>query len=492
MVPYIAVAAALLLVVVFAIKNHGKGKLPPSPPSLPFVGHLHFVGQLPHRSLDDLHRRYGSDGGLMFIRLGPTGALVVSSAAAAADLFKHHDLAFASRPPNCTAERLFYGDRNISFAPYGDGWRRAKKLAVVHLLSTRRAASSAPARAAEAADLVARARRAAEAGQAVPLRPLLYGYTNGVITRVAAGGSGETAERWRKMMADTTELLVGFQWVDRLPAAVGWAVRRVTGLDKKLDDMAEESDRLLTEIVTAHDDEKADGDEDDFVDVLLRLRRQDAGGLELTEDHIKAIIKDVMAAATDTSFVTLEWIMAELMRNTRVMAKLQDEIRQVTGAKPTVTEDLSKMDYLKAVVKEVLRLHPPAPLLVPHLSTAPATVQGYDIPARTIAFVNVWAIGRDPAAWEAPAEFRPERFVGTAVDFRGNDHKLIPFGAGRRMCPGISLALLGLEMAVASLLYHFDWELPDGVDAPALDIAEAPGLTTPPMEPLWLIPKIKN
>ncbi|KAG8050468.1 hypothetical protein GUJ93_ZPchr0009g2222 [Zizania palustris] len=143
----------------------------------------------------------GSDGGLMFLRLGPTGALVVSSAAAAADLFKHHDLAFASRPPNCTAERLFYGDRNISFAPYGDGWRRAKKLAVVHLLSTRRAASSAPARAAEAAGLVARARRAAEAGQAVPLRPLLYGYTNGVITRVAASGSGETAERWRTRLS---------------------------------------------------------------------------------------------------------------------------------------------------------------------------------------------------------------------------------------------------------------------------------------------------
>nr|BAD33773.1 putative Cytochrome P450 [Oryza sativa Japonica Group] len=478
---YVVVAAALLVfvvVVVAAIKNLGKGKLPPSPPSLPFVGHLHLVGELPHRSLDALHRRYGSDGGLMFLRLGRAGALVVSTAAAAADLYRGHDLAFASRPPSHSAERLFYGGRNISWP-----WRTSSPLA-------------APARAAEAAALVARARRAAEAARAVQLRELLYAYTNGVITRVAAGGSGATAERFRKMMADTSELLAGFQWVDRLPEAAGWAARKLTGLNKKLDDMADESDRFLGEILAAHDDEKAEGEEEDFVDVLLRLRRQGAaaaGGLELAEDNVKAIIKDIMGAATDTSFVTLEWIMTELIRNTQVMSKLQNEIIQVTGSKPTVTEeDLTKLDYLKAVIKEVLRLHPPAPLLIPHHSTMPTTIQGYHIPAKTIAFINVWAIGRDPAAWDTPDEFRPERFMGSAVDFRGNDYKFIPFGAGRRLCPGIILALPGLEMVIASLLYHFDWELPDGMDVQDLDMAEAPGLTTPPMNPVWLIPRCRT
>ncbi|KAF0924382.1 hypothetical protein E2562_010057 [Oryza meyeriana var. granulata] len=289
---YVAFPAALLLVVVFAINNHRRGKLPPSPPSLPFVGHLQLVGELPHRSLDALYRRYGSEGGLLFLRLGRAGALVVSTATAAADLYKNHDLAFASRPPSYSAEKLFYGERNMSFAPNGDGWRRTKKLAVAHLLSPRRAASFAPARAAEAAALVARARRAAEAGQAVQLRELMYVYTNGVITRVAAGGSGATAERFRKMMADTSELLAGFQWVDLLPEAARWVARKLTGLNKKLDDMAEESDRFLSEIMAAHDEEKAEGEEEDFVDVLLRLRRQGAAaGLELAEDNIKAIIK---------------------------------------------------------------------------------------------------------------------------------------------------------------------------------------------------------
>lgn len=291
MSPYIAIVAALLVAVVFAIiKNHGSGKLPPSPPSLPFIGHLHLTGRLPHRSLDALHRRYGS---LLFLRLGRAGALVVSTAEAAADMFKNHDHAFASRPPSAAAEKLFYGARNISFAPYGDGWRRAKKLAVVHLLSPRRAASFAPARAAEAAALVARVRPAAATGQAVLLRELLYSYTNAVVTRVAAGSGsgGATAERFRKMMADTSVLIAGFQGVDLLPAAVGWVVRRVTGLDRKLDDMAEESDRFLSEIVEGHTEEKAEGEEEDFVDVLLRLRKEGTSGLDLTEDHIKAIVK---------------------------------------------------------------------------------------------------------------------------------------------------------------------------------------------------------
>uniref|UniRef100_A0A0D9XFY1 Cytochrome P450 n=1 Tax=Leersia perrieri TaxID=77586 RepID=A0A0D9XFY1_9ORYZ len=269
---YVALAAALLVaVVVFAaIKSHGKGKLPPSPPSLPFIGHLHLIGDLPHRSLDALHRRYGGGGGgLMSLRLGGAGVL------------------------------------------------------------------------------------------AVQLRELLYAYANGVITRVAAGGGGATAERFRRMVVDTSELLAGFQWVDRLPAAAAWAARMVTGLDKKLDDMAEDSDRFLSEIMAAHDEEKEEGEEEDFVDVLLRLRREGAAaggvGVELAEDDIKGIIKDIMGAATDTSFVTLEWIMTELIRNKRAMTKLQNKIRQVTGCKPTVTEDdLTKMDCLDAVMKETL------------------------------------------------------------------------------------------------------------------------------------------
>jgi cytochrome P450 len=201
----------------------------------------------------------------------------------------------------------------------------------------------------------------------------------------------------------------------------------------------------------------------------------------------------MIAAATETSSQTLEWTMAELIANPRVMSKLQGEIARVVSAdQTTIAEpDLNKMEYLRAVFKEVLRLHPPAPLLVPHESTTPAVVQGYEIPAKTALFVNVWAIGRDPAVWDAPDEFRPERFVGgsPSVDFRGTDYQFIPFGAGRRICPGINFALPVLELALVSLLHHFEWELPAGMRLEDLDMGEAPGLTTPRRIPLVLVPK---
>ncbi|PAN13493.1 hypothetical protein PAHAL_2G342000 [Panicum hallii] len=499
MSPYVlAAAAAVLIVFLYVVKNRRRGKLPPSPPSLPLIGHLHLIGHLAHRSLHDLQLRYGGSGGLLFLQLGRRRTLVVSTAAAAADLFRNHDLAFASRPRSVAAEKLTYGCSNVSFAPYGENWRRGKKIAVVHLLSPRRVESFAPVRAAEVAALVSRTRRAAEAGEAVELRELLYGYTNAVITRAATGAAGATAEKMKQLMGNSEALMAGFQPEDVLPDTPARFVRWATGLDRKIDDMAEAWDRFLSEIVAAHKEKGTDGageEDEDFLDVLLRLREEGADGLELTDDRIKSIIEDIIAAATETSSQTLEWAMAELVANPRVMAKLQDEIARVaTADQPAVAQpDLNKMEYLKAVLKEVLRLHAPAPLLVPHESTTPAVVQGYEIPARTALFMNAWAIGRDPAAWDAPEEFRPERFVGggAPVDFRGTDYQLIPFGAGRRICPGINFALPVLELAIASLLRHFDWELPAGMRPEDLDMGEAPGLTTPRRVPLVLVPKSK-
>ncbi|VAI34906.1 unnamed protein product [Triticum turgidum subsp. durum] len=405
MSPY-AVLVAVLLAFCYAVwKARGSSnssKLPPSPPSRPVLGHLHLLGRHPHRSLRELHARYGTDGGLLLLQLGRRRTLVVSTAAAAAGLYKNHDLAFASRVPSAPADKLTYGSTNVSFAPYGDAWRRSKKV-------------------------------------------------------------------------------------------VRWA----TGLEKKLDAELEQWDKFLSEIIAEHLEKKPDNGagEESFLDVLLRLREEGAAGLELTDDRIKSLIKDMIAGGTDTASVTLEWAMTELVANPRAMAKLQDEINRVTEGKPTIEEDdLSRMEYLKAVLKEVLRLHPAAPLLIPHQSTTAAVVQGYEIPAETGLFVNAWALGRDPAAWGATAEeFWPERFLGggsaQGVDLRGNDYQLLPFGAGRRLCPGISFAMPVLETALSSLVRHFDWELPAGA---RLDMNEAPGLITPPLAPLRLVPKYRR
>ncbi|KAL6655857.1 hypothetical protein ACP70R_006683 [Stipagrostis hirtigluma subsp. patula] len=503
----VAAATAMLLGFLYAVKSRRRtsNKLPPSPPSLPLLGHLHLIGRLRHRSLHELYLRYGGGDGLLLLQLGRRRTLVVSTAAAAADLFRNHDLAFASRPRNPAADKQQYRSGNISFSPYGDLWRRAKKIAVVHLLSPRRVESFAPVRAAEAAALVARAARRARCGEAVELRELLYGYTNAVVTRAVAGAGGGTAERLKRLLGPSASstLVAGFQAEDVLPAAAARLLRWATGLERKLDAMVAEWDKFLAEIVAEHMEKKrGEEEDDDFLDVLLRLKDAEHGGdgLELTDDGIKSIVKDMIAAATETTSVTLEWAMAELVGNPPVMAKLQDEIALVAGAAEHTIADaeLERMGYLRAVVKEVLRLHPPAPLLLPHESTAAAAVRGYEIPAKTALFVNAWAIGRDPAAWDAPEEFRPERFLAgdgggaPPADFRGSDYQLLPFGAGRRMCPGINFAMPVVELALASLLRHFDWSLPAGVSPADMDMSEAPGLATPRRVPLVLFPKCKK
>ncbi|VAI20170.1 unnamed protein product [Triticum turgidum subsp. durum] len=197
-------------------------------------------------------------------------------------------------------------------------------------------------------------------------------------------------------------------------------------------------------------------------------------------------------AGTETSSITLEWAMAELTRKPQKMAKLRGEVTRVTNDKLAIEEDdLSRMEYLNAVLKEGLRLHPPTPLLIPHESTTMSIVQSYEIPAKTTLFINVWAIGRDPVAWgEGTEEFWPERFLAngnaTDVDVRGNDYQLLPFGAGRRLCPAINFAMPTLGIALACLERHFNWGLAVGT---CLEMGEAPGLTTPPSTPMRLVPR---
>lgn len=178
-------------------------------------------------------------------------------------------------------------------------------------------------------------------------------------------------------------------------------------------------------------------------------------------------------------YTVLEWAMTELLRHPNAMEKVQNEVRGIsTGKEREVTEDdLNKMHYLKAVIKETFRLHPPIPLLVPRESTQSVKLQGYDIAAGTQVIVNAWAIGRDPTSWDEPEEFHPERFLTTSIDVKGHDFELIPFGAGRRSCPGIPFALTIIELVLANLVQKFDWALPNEASGQDLDMSESIGLT---------------
>lgn len=201
----------------------------------------------------------------------------------------------------------------------------------------------------------------------------------------------------------------------------------------------------------------------------------------------------MFVAGTDTTSATLEWAMTELARHPRAMEKAQEEVRRIARAKGKVEEDdLVQLPYMRAVIKETLRLHPPVPLLVPRESIEKCVLDIYEIPAKTRVLINTYAIGRDPETWDKPLEYNPERFVGSDIDIKGQDFELLPFGGGRRGCPGYTFGLATIELSLARLLFHFDWALPHGIRADDVDLGEIFGLATRKRAPLVLVPTINK
>ena len=198
-------------------------------------------------------------------------------------------------------------------------------------------------------------------------------------------------------------------------------------------------------------------------------------------------------AGSETISTTVEWAMSELLKNPKVMKKAQDEIREVLkleGKEIADETNLHDLKYLKQVIKETLRLHPPIPCLVPRESMERCKIQGYEIPSTARIFINAWAIGRDTKYWTEPESFYPERFENSIVDYRGNHFELIPFGAGRRMCPGLGQGMINVELSLATLLYHFDWKLPGEVRSTDLNMDESIGITARRKHDLLVIPSI--
>lgn len=427
----------------------------------------------------------------MLLYVGRIPTLVISSAKAAQEVMKAQDAKFASRPQLHMASKFFYGCREVAFAPYGDYWRQVRRITVLHVLNAKRALSFNPVREEEVAILVAKIRRcAASSDGSVKLSDLFFALARDVTCRAAFGRkySEEGDERRTSGLLRRVNELLGSIYMGELNPWLGWIdwLRRI---DKRVDECSKEMDDILVKVVNDHiaRAEKDGNIHDqmggkDFVDVLLSINQEDKEvSIALSKTDIKAIVFSMYAAGTDTSFSTMEWTMKELIKHPEEMKRVQDEIRAVMAYdtnKPIKEEHLEKMTYLKAVIKEILRLHAPAPLLLPRESIEDAQLLGYAVPAKTRVLINAWAIGRDPNYWEKAEEFMPERFLDSDMDFRGQDFNYIPFGSGRRGCPGINFATAIIELALANVLLHFDWELPDGRKGETLDTSiEAPGLT---------------
>ncbi|RWW34233.1 hypothetical protein GW17_00000999 [Ensete ventricosum] len=475
----------------------------PSPWRLPLIGNLHQLGSLPHRSLRSMSEKHGP---VMLLYFGRVPTVVVSSAAAAQEVMKTHDLVFASRPDSSLSDRLTYGSKDVAFSKYGEFWRQVKRICVLHLLSLKRVRSYRSIREEEVALLVEKIRAASSR---VNISEMIVSLSSNIICRVAFGrkhieeeGGGTGV---RALFSELITVLGAFPLRDFVPL-LGW-IDRLNGLDARVRKTAIQFDAFIEKVLEEHEREthtKAARDDTstmDFADILLSSDAVD--GIALSRDCIKAIILvvlflhrifDMITGGTDTTYTTIEWAMAEIVRHPRKMKRAQEEIRKIVGSGGELREEMVEgMEYLKAAIKETLRLHPSLPLLVPRESMEDARLQGYLIPKGTRVVMNAWAIGRDPVSWEKPEEFWPERFLGSSIiDFKGQDFQLVPFGAGRRGCPGIAFAMATVELALANLLHHFDWHLPDGMAGEAMDMSEASGIAAHKKSSLILVAKPPN
>ncbi|KAF6137213.1 hypothetical protein GIB67_030977 [Kingdonia uniflora] len=315
-----------------------------------------------------------------------------------------------------------------------------------------------------------------------------------VILRIALGTSYEgkkfeSGGNLSELLHGAIAMMGAFSVLSLFPY-VGRIIALFTGLQQKLDNNFNELDALLQQAVDEYSDpDRQTGEYEDIVDVLLRLEKEQFGEIRFTKYHIKAILMDMYLGGSNTSSVILVWTMSEHVKNPRVMKKVQEEVRRCVGKKEKVDEnDLDQLHYLKMVIKESLRKHPPGSILIPRECMSRCIINGYDIYPKAWVLINIWAIARDPVSWKNPEEFLPERFIDCRIDFKGKDFEFLPFGAGRRGFPGMSLGVAIIELALANLLYSFNWELPPGITTENFDMEETGVVSLEKKSKLQLVP----
>ncbi|NP_001168470.1 Ent-isokaurene C2/C3-hydroxylase [Zea mays] len=430
----------------------------------------------------ELSRRHGP---LMFLRLGEVPTLVVSNAEAAELVMKTHDLAFCSRPTtSVTIDIVGCKGKGLGFAPYGDRWRQMKKIVVVELLSAAQVKRIESIRANEVGRLL---QSIAAARGAVNVSAEVKALAPDLVARAMFGGNCAEKADFIRRYNEVSQLVSGFFLVDLFPSSR--LVRWLSIGERRLLRSYGGIQRIIASIIESRKAASTSDDGDncslhdhpaeDLLGVLLRLQKEGSLAFPLTSEIIGAVMFDIFGGATTTLGSTMEWAMSELIKKPETMRKTQEDLRHVLGGpqRGVITNtDLVGLTYLPMVIKEVLRLHPPNPLLVPRESREDCQVMGYHIPKGTKVLVNAFAISRDSRYWNNPEDFSPERFQNSNVDYKGTDFEFTPFGAGRRRCPAIMFATSTLEIALANLLYHFDWALPDGVHPEMVDMSEQYGM----------------
>ncbi|CAL0313446.1 unnamed protein product [Lupinus luteus] len=475
---YTFLTILFLITLKFLFPTRKLKNLPPGPPSLPIIGNLHLLSHPLHRTLHRLSQKHGQIFSLWF---GSRFVVVVSSPTTVQECFTKHDIVLANRPPLLAGKHIGYNFTAVTVAPYGDHWRNVRRIMALEVLSTQRLNGFLEIRKDEIVKLVRNLAREARGEFAkVEMKSRLSEMTFNTIMRMISGKryygedcdvtDVEEAKQLREIIkelvsvggsSNPAEFVSILRWFD------------FGNLEKRVKSIASRMDAFLQGLIDEYRSKKQSANT--MIDHLLQ--QQQFQPEYYTDQTIKGIILVMLLGGTETSATTLEWAISALLNHPEVSKKANDEIDSLIGEDRLIDEsDISKLPYLQNIINETFRLYPAFPLLAPHFSSEDCTIEGHNVPKGTILLVNAWAIHRDPHLWSDPTQFKPERF-----EKEGEVDKLIPFGLGRRACPGSNLGQRTVGLTLGLLIQCFEWKR---ISEEEIDMTEGKGATTPKVIPL--------
>ncbi|XP_057435521.1 cytochrome P450 76T24-like [Lotus japonicus] len=458
--------------------------LPPGPRPFPIIGNILELGRNPHIALTKLSKIYGP---IMTLKLGTITTIVISSPQLAKQVLQEHGQIFSSRTIPHSAQ--VYDNHKISIAwlPTNAKWRKLRKVCATKVFSPQVLDSTKVLRQQKLKELLDFVKEKSSKGEPLDLSEAIFSTVLNSISNtlfsmdLSHTTSDEKSREFKSIiegaMGDAGKPNVADFFPILRPIDPQGLHARMTSYFVKL---AKIVDGIIEERMCSRADSKISND---VLDSLLSEIEETSS--QLSRKEILQLFLDLFIGGIDTTSSTVEWAMAELLRNPNKLTKAKEELYEIIGEDATLEEShISKLPYLQAVVKETLRLHPAAAFLVPHKCDEVVNISGFQVPKNAQVLVNVWAMGRDPTIWENPNMFEPERFLKCEINFKGNNFELIPFGAGKRICPGLPLAHRSVHLMVAFLLHNFEWKLADGLTPENMNMVEHFGLTLKKIQPL--------
>ncbi|KAL3818441.1 hypothetical protein ACJIZ3_004346 [Penstemon smallii] len=457
MVSVLVVVFLFVLGWVYVLRSWKKKKLPPGPYPFPIVGNLlQMGGKHPHVTLAKFAKTYGP---LMSFRLGSVYTVIVTNTAMTKEIMLKNDLAFSGRANVTAAKAHDHHINSVAFLPVGHQWNKVRRLCREQIFSTRHLEASQGLRQQKLKQMVDYVTECSLTGRVVNIGKVVFtttlNLTSVTLFSEDFGTYTEKSTEWEQVIRGALDLVGAPNFADFFPIL---KLVDPQGIKRKADKCFGRLLEMCEDIINQRIEYSKNNNSTKKKD-LLQLLLDDDNDYNLSLFDLKHLLLDLMVAGADPTTSTLEWIMTELLLNPDIMSKIRAELKGVVGENKQIKEsDITRLPYMEAVIKEVYRLHPPNSLLN-RTSYADTEIGGYRVPKGTQVLFNAWAMGRDPNVWPDPDSIKPERFLNTKIDFKGQNFELLPFGSGRRICPGLPLADRMVPLLLAYLVHNFDWDI---------------------------------